>query len=356
MKRKDSYHGSLDDALAYIEKMYGQYAVSKPGEAQFQKGQVVSTGSLALDIAIGGGKRVSGIELGAITMYWGPPGSGKSTAILHAIATVQELGRKAVLCETEPKLDREYAEAIGVDVDALYIMNMVPNPEKLPLAAEDILTEIEILASTGEFGLIALDSVTGLSPRRELESELEEENPGLQARVVTKACRRLAPILKSNECGLLVADQQRANFKARGWGASPTKAAMANAIKHYAKLIVRISRGGVEKDSGTPIGIKSYGYCMKNQGGIPYHTAEFYITHGLGIDLARELIDFGQECGAVEKRGSWYYLMSIDPDTGEVSEEQIAQGQENSAKVLRENREMMDDLKQKVVERILDSD
>jgi recombination protein RecA len=249
-------------------------------------------------------------------------------------------------------LDREYAEAIGVDVDALYIMNMVPNPEKLPLAAEDILTEIEILASTGEFGLIALDSVTGLSPRRELESELEEENPGLQARVVTKACRRLAPILKSNECGLLVADQQRANFKARGWGASPTKAAMANAIKHYAKLIVRISRGAVEKDGSTPIGIKAYGYCMKNQGGIPYHTAEFYITHGMGIDWAREMVDLGKEHGVIEQRGSWYYLMSVDPETGEVTEEQLAQGQENSAQVIRESGSIAREIRQKIVERI----
>ena len=315
---------ALDIALAQLKKRYGEGSIMKMGDSSQFSVQVISTGSLALDAALGTG----GIPRGRITEIFGPEASGKTTLAQHVIAEAQRAGGVAAIVDTEHALDPTYAARCGVDVDNLYISQ--------PDTGEQALEIAEALVRSGGVDVVVIDSVAALVPRAEIEGEMGDQHIGLQARLMSQALRKLVGAIKRSNTAVIFTNQLR--MKIGIMFGNPETTTGGNALKFYAA--VRLDMRPMEpiKQGGEVIGTRTRVRVKKNKLAPPFKTAEFDIVYNEGISKAGDILDLGTEVGVLEKKGAYYTY----------GEMRLGQGRENAKAFLKEHRDIMDEIAQKI--------
>ena len=315
---------ALAAALTQIERNFGKGTVMKFGEGAIAQVEAISTGSLGLDIALG----IGGLPRGRIVEIFGPESSGKTTLALHVVAEVQKAGGTAAFVDAEHALDPGYAKKLGVDIGNLLISQ--------PDAGEQALEIADTLVRSGAIDVLVIDSVAALVPRAELEGEMGDSLPGLHARLMSQALRKLtASISKSNTLVIFI---NQIRMKIGVMFGSPETTTGGHALKFYASVRLDIRRIGALKDKDEVVGNATRVKVVKNKVAPPFKIVEFDIMYGEGISKTGELIDLGEKAGVVEKSGSWY---SYDG-------QRIGQGRENAKTYLREHPEMGAAIEQKV--------
>ena len=317
---------ALDAALVQIERAFGKGSVMKLGARQQVEAEVISTGSLGLDIALG----IGGLPKGRIMEVYGPESSGKTTLALHAVAEAQKTGGTAAFIDAEHALDPTYARKLGVDVDELLISQ--------PDAGEQALEIADTLVRSGAIDVLVIDSVAALVPRAELEGEMGDSHVGLQARLMSQALRKLTSSISRSNCLVIFINQIR--LKIGVMFGSPETTSGGNALKFYATIRLDIRRIGAIKDRDTVVGNQTRVKVVKNKMAPPFRTVEFDIMYGEGISKTGELLDLGVQAGVVEKAGAWF---SYDG-------QRVGQGRENAKAFLRDNPEMADIIEYKIRE------
>ncbi|HLG45140.1 MAG TPA: recombinase RecA [Reyranella sp.] len=317
---------ALDAALAQIERAFGKGSIMKLGQREALEIEAISTGSLGLDIALG----IGGLPKGRIVEIYGPESSGKTTLALHCVAEAQKKGGACAFVDAEHALDPAYAKKLGVDIDNLLISQ--------PDAGEQALEIADTLVRSGAIDVLVIDSVAALVPRAELEGEMGDALPGLQARLMSQALRKLtASISKSNTLVIFI---NQIRMKIGVMFGSPETTTGGNALKFYASVRLDIRRIGALKDRDEVVGNQTRVKVVKNKVAPPFKVVEFDIMYGEGVSKTGELIDLGEKAGVVEKSGSWF---SYDG-------QRIGQGRENAKKYLRENPEVAQTIEQKIRE------
>ncbi|MFN2110751.1 MAG: recombinase RecA [Anaerolineae bacterium] len=320
----------LDQAVAQIKRRFGDGALMRLGEATHMNIETVPTGSLALDIALG----VGGVPRGRITEVYGPEGSGKTTICQHIVAEVQRRDGIAAFIDMEHALDPSYAGRCGVDVEGLYISQ--------PDTGEQALEIAEALVRSGAVDVVVIDSVAALVPRAEIEGEMGDSHPGLQARLMSQALRKLSGAIKQSNTIMIFTNQLREKIGVM-FG-SPETTSGGRALKFYASVRLDVRRVTSIKVQGEVTGHRTRVRVTKNKVAPPFRVAEFDIMFGEGISREGDLMDVGLELDIIDKRGSYYYY---DGD-------RFAQGRENAKTYLKENPELantIEDLvRQKLVE------
>jgi recombination protein RecA len=315
---------ALDAALAQIERAFGKGSIMKLGQREALEIESISTGSLGLDIALG----IGGLPKGRIVEIYGPESSGKTTLALHVVAEAQKKGGSCAFIDAEHALDPGYAKKLGVDIDNLLISQ--------PDAGEQALEIADTLVRSGAIDVLVIDSVAALVPKAELEGEMGDSLPGLHARLMSQALRKLtASISKSNTLVIFI---NQIRMKIGVMFGSPETTTGGNALKFYASVRLDIRRIGALKDKDEVIGNHTRVKVVKNKVAPPFKVVEFDIMYGEGVSKTGELIDLGEKAGVVEKSGSWY---SYDG-------QRIGQGRENSKTYLREHPEVAQAIENKV--------
>jgi len=322
----DNKRKALTSALGQIEKQFGKGAVMRLGDRTDDAIETVCTGSLGLDIALG----IGGLPKGRVIEIYGPESSGKTTLALHVIAEAQKKGGACAFVDAEHALDPAYAKKLGVDIDNLLISQ--------PDAGEQALEIADTLVRSGAIDVLVIDSVAALVPRAELEGEMGDSLPGLHARLMSQALRKLtATISKSNTLVIFI---NQIRMKIGVMFGSPETTTGGNALKFYASVRLDIRRIGAIKNGEDVVGNQTRVKVVKNKVAPPFKVVEFDIMYGEGVSKVGELIDLGDKAGVVEKSGSWF---SYDG-------QRIGQGRENAKKYLRENPEVAQAIEQKVRE------
>ena len=308
---------ALQAALGQIERAFGKGSVMKLGQQDTAvELEAVPTGSLGLDIALG----IGGLPRGRIVEIYGPESSGKTTLALHVLAEAQKAGGTCAFIDAEHALDPGYAKKLGVDVDELLISQ--------PDAGEQALEIADTLVRSGAIEVLVIDSVAALVPRAELEGEMGDQLPGLQARLMSQALRKLTSSISRSQCLVIFINQIR--MKIGVMFGSPETTTGGNALKFYASVRLDIRRIGQIKSRDQTVGNQTRVKVVKNKVAPPFRTVEFDIMYGEGISRSGELIDLGVQASIVEKAGSWY---SFDG-------QRIGQGRENAKTFLQENPEV----------------
>ena len=308
---------ALASALAQIEKQFGKGSIMRLGEGEVAEDlQVVSTGSLGLDIALG----VGGLPRGRVVEIYGPESSGKTTLTLQVIAQMQKLGGVCAFIDAEHALDSQYAQKLGVDLQDLLISQ--------PDTGEQALEIADALVRSGSVDLIVIDSVAALTPKAEIEGEMGDSLPGLQARLMSQALRKLTGTIKRTNCLVIFINQIR--MKIGVMFGNPETTTGGNALKFYASVRLDIRRIGSIKKGEEVIGSETKVKVVKNKVAPPFKQAEFDILYGEGISREGEIIDLGVAAKIVDKSGAWYAYKG----------EKIGQGKDNAREFLRENREL----------------
>ncbi len=284
---------ALNTALANLTKRFGEGTVMRLGEATHLQIETIPTGSLAVDRALGAG----GIPKGRVTEIYGPEGSGKTTLSQHIVAEAQKRGGVAAFIDMEHALDPVYAARCGVDVDNLLISQ--------PDTGEQALEIAETLIRSGAVDIIVVDSVAALVPRAEIEGEMGASHPGLQARLMSQALRKLSGAIKQSNTAMIFTNQLREKIGVM-FG-NPETTSGGRALKFYASVRIDIRRITAIKDKGEVIGNRTRVRVTKNKVAPPFRVAEFDINYDEGISRAGDLLDMAVEFGVVEKRGSYYY-------------------------------------------------
>ena len=316
----------FDKCLAGIEKKYGKGSIVCLNDDSYVPIETFSTGSIYLDNAL----IIKGLPRGRIVEIFGPEGSGKSTMSLHFIAEAQKAGGVAAFIDAEHTLDRDYAEKIGVDIDKL----LVSQPDN----GEQALDIVEDLIRSGHLSLIVVDSVAALTPQAEIEGDAGDSHMGLHARLMSQSMRKLTAITaKSNTC-LVFTNQIRSKIGVF-FGSNETTTG-GNALKFYSSIRLRIGRIAMVKHGDVTIGQRVKITVIKNKLAIPYRIAEFDIIFGEGINKYAEILDMATEKNIVEKNGSWYNYGT----------DRLGQGRDNVIKFLKENKEISDELLEKINE------
>ena len=322
----DNKNKALDAALAQIERAFGKGSIMKLGQREHVEIESISTGSLGLDIALG----IGGLPKGRIVEIYGPESSGKTTLALHVVAEAQKKGGTCAFVDAEHALDPGYARKLGVDIQNLLISQ--------PDAGEQALEIADTLVRSGAVDVLVVDSVAALVPRAELEGEMGDSLPGLQARLMSQALRKLtASISKSNTLVIFI---NQIRMKIGVMFGSPETTTGGNALKFYASVRLDIRRIGALKNGEDVVGNATRVKVVKNKVAPPFKVIEFDIMYGEGVSKSGELIDLGDKAGVVEKSGSWY---SYDG-------QRIGQGRENAKKYLKENPEVADAIEKKIRE------
>jgi len=317
---------ALDAALAQIERAFGKGSIMKLGQREALEIEAISTGSLGLDIALG----IGGLPKGRVIEIYGPESSGKTTLALHVIAEAQKKGGACAFVDAEHALDPAYAKKLGVDIDNLLISQ--------PDAGEQALEIADTLVRSGAIDVLVIDSVAALVPRAELEGEMGDSLPGLHARLMSQALRKLtATISKSNTLVIFI---NQIRMKIGVMFGSPETTTGGNALKFYASVRLDIRRIGAIKNGEDVVGNQTRVKVVKNKVAPPFKVVEFDIMYGEGVSKVGELIDLGDKAGVVEKSGSWF---SYDG-------QRIGQGRENAKKYLRENPAVAQAIEQKIRE------
>ena len=317
---------ALDAALAQIERAFGKGSIMKLGQREALEIEAISTGSLGLDIALG----IGGLPKGRIVEIYGPESSGKTTLALHVVAEAQKKGGACAFVDAEHALDPAYAKKLGVDINNLLISQ--------PDAGEQALEIADTLVRSGAIDVLVIDSVAALVPRAELEGEMGDALPGLQARLMSQALRKLtASISKSNTLVIFI---NQIRMKIGVMFGSPETTTGGNALKFYASVRLDIRRIGALKNGDDVVGNHTRVKVVKNKVAPPFKVVEFDIMYGEGVSKSGELIDLGEKAGVVEKSGSWY---SYDG-------QRIGQGRENAKTYLREHPDVAQAIETKVRE------
>ena len=320
---------ALTAALAQIEKQFGKGSIMRLGDAEIHQDiQVVSSGSLGLDIALG----VGGLARGRVIEIYGPESSGKTTLTLHAIAEMQKIGGTCAFIDAEHALDVQYASRLGVDVNNLLISQ--------PDTGEQALEIADALVRSGSIDLIVIDSVAALVPRAEIEGDMGDSLPGLQARLMSQALRKLTGAIKRTNTTVIFINQIR--MKIGVMFGSPETTTGGNALKFYASMRLDIRRIGSIKKGDEVVGNETRVKVVKNKVSPPFREAIFDIMYGQGISREGEIIDMGVEADFVEKSGSWY---SYNGD-------RIGQGKDNVRDFLKENPAIAQDIEAKIREKL----
>ncbi len=316
---------ALGAALMQIEKQFGKGSVMRMGDvAALRDMDVVSTGSLGLDIALG----VGGLPRGRVVEIYGPESSGKTTLTLQVIAEVQKLGGTAAFIDAEHALDPNYAEKIGVNVDELLVSQ--------PDTGEQALEITDMLVRSGAVDVIVIDSVAALTPKAEIEGDMGDSHMGLQARLMSQALRKLTGNIKRSNTLVIFINQIR--MKIGVMFGSPETTTGGNALKFYASVRLDIRRIGSIKKGDEVIGNETRVKVVKNKVAPPFRQAEFEILFGEGISFLGELVDLGVSYGFIQKAGSWYSY----------GEEKIGQGKDNVKTFLREHPEKAKEIEAKI--------
>jgi recombination protein RecA len=304
---------ALDTALRTIQKRFGEGAVMKLGEATHLDVETIPTGCLSLDIALG----VGGVPRGRVTEIYGPEGSGKTTLCLHVIAEAQQMGGTAAIVDVEHALDPTYAETCGINVQELYISQ--------PDTGEEALEIAEALIRSGAVDVLVIDSVAALVPRAEIEGDMGDSHPGLQARLMSQAQRKLSGAIKQSNAAVVFTNQLRQKIGIR-WG-NPETTSGGMALKFYASVRLDIRRIQAIKLHGRVIGNRTRVRVKKNKVAAPFRVAEFDIMYDEGISRAGDVLDLAVGMDIIDKRGSYYNY----------DEERLAQGRENAKAALRQD-------------------
>jgi recombination protein RecA len=315
---------SLASALSQIEKQFGKGSIMKLGDNKTMDVDVISTGSLSLDIALGAG----GLPMGRIVEIYGPESSGKTTLTLEVIAAAQKVGKSCAFIDAEHALDPIYAAKLGVDVNELLVSQ--------PDTGEQALEICDMLTRSGAVDVIVVDSVAALTPKAEIEGDIGDSHMGLQARMMSQAMRKLTGHLKQSNTMLIFINQIR--MKIGVMFGSPETTTGGNALKFYASVRLDIRRIGAVKTGDEIVGNETRVKVVKNKIAPPFKQAEFQIIYGQGINNLGELIDLGVTHGMVEKAGAWYSC----------GNERIGQGKANSITYLKEHPEMAADLDERL--------
>src|SRR3954467_6271330 len=318
---------ALDAALGQIERAFGKGSIMKLGSREAASDiDVISTGSLGLDIALG----IGGLPRGRVIEIYGPESSGKTTVALHVIAQAQKAGGVCAFIDAEHALDPLYAKKLGVDIDNLLISQ--------PDAGEQALEIVDTLVRSGAIDVLVIDSVAALVPRAELEGEMGDSHMGLHARLMSQALRKITGSVSRSNCMLIFLNQIR--MKIGVMFGNPETTTGGNALKFYASLRLEIRRIGQIKDRDEVVGNQTRVKVVKNKLAPPFRQVEFDIVYGEGISKVGELLDLGVKAGVVEKSGSWFSHDS----------QRIGQGRENAKQFLREHRNIADAIETKVRE------
>jgi recombination protein RecA len=316
---------ALQAALSQIEKQFGKGSIMRLGEGEvIEDIQVVSTGSLGLDIALG----VGGLPRGRVIEIYGPESSGKTTLTLQVIAQMQKLNGTCAFIDAEHALDSQYAQKLGVNLQELLISQ--------PDTGEQALEITDALVRSGSVDLIVIDSVAALTPRAEIEGEMGDQLPGLQARLMSQALRKLTANIKKANCTVIFINQIR--MKIGVMFGSPETTTGGNALKFYASVRLDIRRIGSIKKGDEVIGSETKVKVVKNKVAPPFKTAEFDILYGEGISREGEVVDLGVLHKIVDKSGAWYAYQG----------EKIGQGKDNAREFLRENPDLAREIENKI--------
>jgi recombination protein RecA len=316
---------ALSAALGQIEKQFGKGSVMRLGDAIAARDvEVVSTGSLGLDVALG----VGGLPRGRVVEIYGPESSGKTTLTLQVVAEIQKLGGTAAFVDAEHALDPIYAGKVGVDVDDLLISQ--------PDTGEQALEITDMLVRSGAVDLIVVDSVAALTPKAEIEGEMGDSHVGLQARLMSQALRKLTGNIKRSNCLVIFINQIR--MKIGVMFGNPETTTGGNALKFYASVRLDIRRIGAIKKADEVIGSETRVKVVKNKVAPPFKTAEFEILYGTGISREGEIVDLGVKQNIIEKSGSWFSYKG----------DRIGQGKENAREFLIDHPEIAVEIEKEI--------
>ena len=326
-KSKTERAKALSAALAQIEKQFGKGSIMKLAGGEVAADiQVVSTGSLGLDIALG----VGGLPRGRVIEIYGPESSGKTTLTLQVIAEMQQIGGTCAFIDAEHALDIQYAAKLGVNLSDLLVSQ--------PDTGEQALEIADALVRSGSVDLIVIDSVAALTPKAEIEGEMGDSLPGLQARLMSQALRKLTGTIKRTNSIIIFINQIR--MKIGVMFGNPETTTGGNALKFYASVRLDIRRTGSIKKGEEVVGSETKVKVVKNKVAPPFKQASFDILYGEGISREGEILDLGSECSVVEKSGAWYSYQG----------ERIGQGKDNAREFLRERPDLARDIENKVRE------
>jgi recombination protein RecA len=319
---------ALELALAQIDKQFGKGSIMRLGDDGRAPVNVIPTGSIALDVALG----VGGLPRGRVVEIYGPESSGKTTLTLHAVANAQAAGGVAAFIDAEHALDPEYAKALGVDTDALLVSQ--------PDTGEQALEIMDMLIRSNALDVIVVDSVAALVPRAEIEGDMGDSHVGLQARLMSQALRKITGALHASGTTAIFINQLRE--KVGVMFGSPETTTGGKALKFYASVRLDIRRIETLKDGTDAVGNRTRVKVVKNKVAPPFKQAEFDMLYGIGISREGSLIDVGVEQGFVRKSGAWY---TYDGD-------QLGQGKENARKFLKENPDVATEIEKRVKEKL----
>jgi recombination protein RecA len=315
---------ALEQALGQIEKAFGKGSIMRLGQKEAMNVEATSTGSLGLDIALG----VGGIPKGRIIEIYGQESSGKTTLALHCVAEMQKTGGTAAFIDAEHALDPLYAKKIGVDVDNLIISQ--------PDTGEQALEICDTLVRSGAISMIIIDSVAALVPRAEIEGDMGDSLPGLQARLMSQALRKLTASISRSGCTVIFLNQMR--MKIGVMFGNPETTTGGNALKFYASVRLEIRKSAAIKNGEDVTGNQTKVKVVKNKVAPPFKQLEFDIIFGEGISRVGEVIDLGVKAGIIEKAGAWMSYNSI----------RIGQGRENAKQFLLDNLELRLEIEEKI--------
>ena len=319
---------ALESALLHLEKQFGKGTVMRLGDQPVVPIEVIPTGSIALDVALG----IGGLPRGRVVEIYGPESSGKTTVALHAVASVQQSGGIAAFIDAEHALDPEYAQKLGVNLDDLYVSQ--------PDTGEQALEIADTLVRSGAIDLIVIDSVAALVPRAEIEGEMGDSHMGLQARLMSQALRKLTGSISRSRTCVIFINQLREKIGVM-FG-SPETTTGGKALKFYSSVRLDVRRIETLKDGTEPVGSRTRVKVVKNKVAPPFKQAEFDILYGFGISREGGLIDMGVEQGFVRKSGAWY---TYDGD-------QLGQGKENARAFLRDNPDLANEIEKRIKEKL----
>ncbi len=323
---------SLDQALLQIEKQFGKGAIMKLDNQTYQNVEVIPTGCLTLDVALG----IGGVPRGRIVEIYGPESSGKTTVSLHIVAEAQKMGGTCAFIDAEHALDPVYAEKLGVKTSELYVSQ--------PDNGEQALNICDTLVRSGAFAVIVVDSVAALTPKAEIDGEMGDNHVGLQARMMSQALRKLTSITSKSNTTVIFINQLRE--KVGVMFGSPETTTGGKALKFYASIRLDVRKVDTIKDGQTIVGNKTRVKVVKNKLAPPFRTAEFDIMYGKGISKSGCIVDMALAFNIIKKSGAWFSY----------NDEKIGQGKENTKLTLEKNPELMAEIENKIKESISSND
>jgi len=327
-KKNLSKTNALEEALLQIEKQYGKGAIMKLGENSNQNVEVIPTGCMTLDLALG----IGGVPRGRVIEIYGPESSGKTTVSLHIVAEAQKMGGTAAFIDAEHALDPSYAEKLGVNLNELYISQ--------PDNGEQALNICDTLVRSGGVDVVVIDSVAALTPKAEIDGEMGDNHVGLQARMMSQALRKLTGVINKSKTTVIFINQLREKIGVM-FG-NPETTAGGKALKFYASIRLDVRKTDTIKDGSNIVGNRTKVKVVKNKLAPPFKVAEFDIVYGKGVSQSGCVVDLAVEYGIIKKTGAWFSY----------NDEKIGQGKENTKDFLEKNTEIFEEIQKLIKEKV----